>query len=109
MYFVLGMLSIIAAAFVAVIVWGLLKINKQQRMIEEVERELQARFAVLRHEIEDRVSTIHRHMDDIDVNHNRRMDHEHEILFREIADCRAYADSRFDKATGLTGAKQVIK
>ena len=109
MYFVLGMLSIIAAAFVAVIVWGLLKINKQQRMIEEVERELQARFAVLRHEIEDRVSLIHRRIDDIDVNHNRRMDQDNDHIYREIADCRSYVDSRIDKALGTVGTKQVIK
>ena len=34
MYFVLGMLSIVAVAFVAVIVWGLLKIKKQEDEIK---------------------------------------------------------------------------
>ena len=34
MYFVLGMLSIVAVAFVAVVVWGLLKIKKQQDEIK---------------------------------------------------------------------------
>lgn len=34
MYFVLGMLSIVAVAFVAVVVWGLLKIKKQEDEIK---------------------------------------------------------------------------
>ena len=34
MYFVLGMLSIVAVAFVAVVVWGLLKIRKQEDEIK---------------------------------------------------------------------------
>ena len=116
MYFVLGMLSIIAAAIVSVMVWGIVKINKQQQWLDQIQREfneapreLQARFADVHRELDDRASWIHRRIDEIDANHNRRMDQEHEIIFREIADCRSYTDSRFDKATGLTGAKQVIK
>ena len=38
MYFVLGMLSIVAVAFVAVIVWGLLKIKKQESEIKMLNR-----------------------------------------------------------------------
>ena len=34
MYFVLGMLSIFAVAFVAVVIWGLLKIKKQEDEIK---------------------------------------------------------------------------
>ena len=34
LYFVLGMLSIVAVAFVAVVVWGLLKIRKQEDEIK---------------------------------------------------------------------------
>lgn len=34
MYFVLGMLSIVAVVFVAVVVWGLLKIRKQEDEIK---------------------------------------------------------------------------
>ena len=38
MYFVLGMLSIVAVAFVAVVVWGLLKIKKQESEIKMLNR-----------------------------------------------------------------------
>lgn len=117
MYFVLGMLSIIAAAIVSVMVWGIVKINKQQQWLDQIQRdfneaprELHTRFADMHRELDDRASWIHRRVDEIDATHNRRMDQEHEIIFREIADCRSYIDSRIDKATsGLNGAKQVIK
>lgn len=117
MYFVLGMLSIIAAAIVSVMVWGIVKINKQQQRLEQLQRdfneaprELHGRFVDMQREIDDRASWIHRRIDEIDTNHNRRMDQDHEAIFREIADCRAYTDSRIDKATsGLNGVKQVIK
>lgn len=106
MYFVLGMLSIIAAAIVSVMVWGIVKINKQQqwldsiqRQMEEGSRELHARFADVQREIDDRANWIHRRIDEYDVNLNRRID-----------ETNSYIDSRIDKATsGLNGAKQVIK
>lgn len=105
MYFVLGMLSIIAAAIVSVLVWGIVKINKQQqrldniqRMIDEAPRELNERFNVLYRDLDDRTSWIHRRIDEYDANINRRIDETH-----------SYIDSRVDKALGTTGAKQVIK
>jgi len=95
MYFVLGMLSIIAAAFVVVIVWGLLKIRQQQqslnyiqRMIDDAPRELNERFNVVYRDLDDRTTYIHRRIDET----------------------TSYIDSRIDKATsGNNGAKQVIK
>lgn len=116
MYFVLGMLSIIAAAIVCVMVWGIVKINKQQqwldsiqRQLNEEERMLKERIAEIYREIDQRASWIHTRIDGNDANVNRRMDQEHETIFREIADCRAYIDSRIDKALGTVGTKQVIK
>ena len=116
MYFVLGMLSIIAAAIVSVMVWGIVKINKQQQWLDriqrefnEVPRELHARFADAHRDLEDRASWIHRRIDECDAALNRRMDQDNEHIYREIADCRAYIDSRIDKAIGTVGAKQVIK
>jgi hypothetical protein len=94
MYFVLGMLSIIAAAFMAVVVWGLLKIRQQQqslnyiqRMIDDAPRELNERFNVVYRDLDDRTTYIHRRIDET----------------------TSYVDSRIDKALGITGAKQVIK
>ena len=105
MYFVLGMLSIIAAAIVSVLVWGIVKITRQQqrldniqRMIDEAPRESNERFNVLYRDLDDRTSWIHRRIDEYDANINRRIDETH-----------SYIDSRVDKALGTTGAKQVIK
>jgi hypothetical protein len=81
MYFVLGMLSIIAAAIVSVLVWGVVKINKQQQSLDQMQRGL------------DEYTTY--------------MSHELERIYNEIAECRSYTDSRFDKLT--LNAKQLIK
>ena len=109
MYFVLGMLSIIAVAFVAVIVWGMLKIRQQQqslnyiqRMIEEAPRELNERFNVLYRDLDDRTTYVHRRIDETTSYVDSRLDK-----------TTAYVDSRLDKAiAGIItthSAKQVIK
>jgi len=94
MYFVLGMLSIIAVAFIAVIVWGIVKIKQQQqslnyilRIIDESPRELNERFNNIYRDLDNRTDHIH-----------RRIDETH-----------SYVDSRIDKALGTVGAKQLIK
>jgi len=82
--FVLGMLSIIAVAFMAVIVWGIVKINK-------LTFELKA---------------THEWID----NNTRERDYNFEHVYRQIAECRSYTDSRFDKALGAPpNTKQLIK
>ena len=112
MYFVIGMLSIIAAAIVSVLVWGIVKINKQQqslnhikRMMEETPREVNDRMSMLYRDIDDRNSHLHRRIDETNAN----ISHEYERLYNHIADARSYTDSRIDKVLGTTGAKQVIK
>ena len=112
MYFVLGMLSIIAAAIVSVLVWGVVKINKQQqslnhikRMMEEAPRELNDKMSILYRDMDDRATHIHRRIDEADANMSR----EFERIYNHIADARSYTDSRIDKVLGTTGAKQVIK
>lgn len=116
MYFVLGMLSIIAAAIVSVMVWGIVKINKQQQWLDRIQREfneapreLHTRFADAHRELDDRASWIHRRIDETDAALNRRMDQDNEHIYREIADCRAYIDSRIDKTLGTISTKQLIK
>jgi len=112
MYFVLGMLSIIAAAIVSVLVWGIVKISKQQqrldhikRMMEEAPRELNDKMSILYRDMDDRATHIHRRIDEADANMSR----EFERIYNHIADARSYTDSRIDKVLGTTGAKQVIK
>jgi len=94
MYFFLGMLSIIAVAIIAVIVWGIVKIKQQQqslnymqRIIDEAPRELNERFNVMYRDLDNRTDQIH-----------RRIDETH-----------SYIDSRIDKALGTVSAKQLIK
>lgn len=105
MYFVLGMLSIIAAAIVSVLVWGVIKINKQQlwldsiqRQMEQASREVHDRFIETYREIDQRGSWIHQRIDEYDAKTNRRVD-----------EAQSYIDSRIDKALGTINAKQVIK
>lgn len=116
MYFVLGMLSIIAAAFVAIIVWGMVKINEQQkaikyldRIIDDSPRELNARFADMQRDMDNRFTWIHTRIDEFDRDLNRRIDQNTAQIYNEIAECRSYTDSRLDKALGTIGAKQLIK
>ena len=105
MYFVLGMLSIIAAAIIAVIVWGIVKINKlttelkaTHEWIDNNTRERDYNFEQVYKTISDRERQTQFEVQEI----YRQID-------RHINECRSYTDSRFDKATSLTGAKQLIK
>ena len=116
MYFVLGMLSIVAAAFVAIIVWGIVKINKQQqqlnyiqRIIDESPREINDRFINISRDMDDRLGWVHKRVDEFDRELNRRIDQDNAQIYNEIAECRSYTDSRFDKVLGTVGAKQIIK
>jgi hypothetical protein len=111
-YFVLGMLSIIAAAIVSVLVWGIVKISKQQqgldhikRMTEEMPRELNDRFSLVYRDVDDRNNHLHRRMDEDSATMAREL----ERIYNEMSECRSYTDSRIDKVLGTTGAKQVIK
>jgi len=113
MYFVLGMLSIIGAAILATIVWGTLKIVKLLKTIKQHEEWMANSerniYESIRHLRED----LDRRMDNMD-----RWGHEHiadlrrelDIRFKDQLDeSKSYTDSRFDKAAGLNGAKQLIK
>jgi len=85
--FTLGVLSVIITAFVVVLVWGIVKVVKQQEQINEVNN----RF-------EDLV---------------RQSDHTETEIYRQINDqvadavtqSKSYIDSRIDK----TSSKQLIK
>lgn len=100
-YFVLGMLSIIGVAFVATIVWGIVKITKLLKVIKQQEEWIMGND---------------RHMCDNIENLHRVIDKRVEELDRSISDSAintiSYVDSRIDKALALNGAfstKQVIK
>jgi predicted PurR-regulated permease PerM len=85
--FTLGVLSVIITAFVVVLVWGIVKVVKQQEQINEINN----RF-------EDLI---------------RQSDHTETEIYRQINDqvadavtqSKSYIDSRIDK----TSSKQLIK
>ena len=100
MSFVLGMLSIIAVAFMAVIIWGIVKINKltfelkaTHEWIDNGTRDRDYNFEQVYKTISDR---------------ERQTQFEVQEIYRQMAECRSYTDSRFDKALGAP-PKQVIK
>jgi len=104
MYFVLGMLSIVAAAFVAVIVWGIVKINK---WIVNNDRSTWENIHRLREDLDRRMDSMDRHADSYMNDLKRELDDRFKY---QLDESKSYTDSRFDKAvSGLNGAKQLIK
>ena len=103
--FVLGMLSIIAVAFMAVIVWGIVKINKLTTGLKTTHDNFNE---FINNSTQDRhyqIQQVYKKFEDTD----RQVSYEFENVYRQIAEQRSYTDSRFDKATGSTGAKHLIK
>ena len=74
MYFVLGMLSIVAVAFVAVVVWGLLKIRKQESEIKMLNRMNEDNHRLIYSMVEDVNRRINIEIQNLDqvVSNNRR-------------------------------------
>jgi predicted PurR-regulated permease PerM len=126
--FVLGMLSIIAVAFMAVIVWGIVKINKltsevtsTHKWIDNTVQDRDYQFQQIYKKFDQVERT---HNDDFERSYNhissnfdhldrkineqeRAMSLEFERAYNQIAECRSYTDSRFDKLASNT--KQLIK
>ena len=128
--FVLGMLSIIAVAFMAVIVWGIVKINKLTSEVTSTHKWIDNTVQDRDHQLQqiykkfDQVERTHN--DDFERSYNhittnfdhldrkineqeRAMSLEFERAYNQIAECRSYTDSRIDKVLSTTGAKQLIK
>ncbi len=101
MYFVLGMLSIVAAAIIAVIVWSIVKITKLTLELKSTHEWIESNNRDRNYNFEQVYKTI--------SDTERQTQFEVQEIYKQMAECRSYTDSRFDKATGLTGAKQVIK
>ena len=101
MYFVLGMLSIVAAAIIAVIVWSIVKITKLTLELKSTNEWIESNNRDRNYNFEQVYKTI--------SDTERQTQFEVQEIYKQMTECRSYTDSRFDKATGLTGAKQVIK
>ena len=115
-YFVLGMLSIIGVIFVALMVWGIVKINgllkkskQQEEEINNLSRTLWENHHDLREDLNRRMDNMDHHANDYIKDLNRELDLKFKDTFDEIGHTRSYIDSRIDKVTGTLGAKQVIK
>ena len=101
MYFVLGMLSIIAAAIIAVIVWGIVKINKLTLRLKSTHEWIESNTRDGNYNFEQ----VYKAISDTE----RQTQFEVQEIYRQVAECRSYIDSRIDKALDTVGAKQVIK
>ena len=88
--FTLGVLSVIIVAFVAVLVWGIVKVVKQKEQINSLERETEN----LHRHINESSSNIYTRLSEMDRNAYQQMqEYDHEITQQ----CKSYTDSRIDK------------
>jgi hypothetical protein len=111
--FVLGMLSIVAVAFMAVIVWGIVKITKLLKMVKQHEdwmlnheRNIWTSINDTRQDFERRVNDMDRNAYDSMERLRRQVDDLNRLTLQESM---SYTDSRIDKALGTVGTKQLIK
>jgi len=114
MYFVLGMLSIVAAAFVVTVIWGLLKIKNQQRSIEILQQRLDEMPRQFYEDTRGMTQHIDKRFDDIWGNFQEVRRDMHEYDKNHFESSKSYTDSRIDKLIDtyfdMVGAKkQIIK
>ena len=121
MYFVLGMLSIVGAAFVATTVWGMVKITKLLKAIKQQEewimnndRNMYENIHRMREEFDRRSDDFARERDKRTEELQREIDKRTEDLHRDINDdiknVTSYVDSRIDKVSAtLKEKKQLLK
>jgi predicted Holliday junction resolvase-like endonuclease len=107
--FAIGMLTMVVFAVAILVVLGVLKVfslTKQvvtlKRRLEEDERELSREINMVEQTIMNQV----RHESD---HIHREIDECHRHADEVLRNATSYTDSRFDKATGRTGAKEIIK
>jgi len=103
LYFVLGVLTMVAVGFITAFVLGMLKIFKLQQQINSIEQN----FEPLWNEIRTNTDEITRIIELDRREHNDMI----ENIYRRISDaetaCQSYTDSRVDKA--ISGTKRLLK
>ena len=92
--FTFGVLSVIIVAFVAMLVWGIVKVVKQHQQINSIQSEI------------ERVWQNQSRMSD---ELHQRISQNQDYSIRQIDETRSYIDSRIDKMSGTLGAKQLLK
>ena len=88
--FTLGVLSVVAVIFVATIVLGIVRVVKQQKQINSMQRELER--------VWENNSQLTQELYQLISSHQ-------ESIIRSIDETRSYIDSRIDKLT----SKQLLK
>lgn len=97
MYFILGMFTMVALAFVGVIVVGLLKIRKQEKQINELKETINYERNSLDRHLQDIFRTredFQRDVWDVIRNNTNDLDKQFELVKK---DSNSYTDSRIDK------------
>ena len=107
--FAIGVLTMVVFAIAILVVLGVLKVfslTKQlvtlKRRLEDDERELSREINMVEQTVMNQI----RHESD---HVSRMIEDCHRHTDEVLRNANSYTDSRFDKATGLTGAKQVLK
>jgi predicted PurR-regulated permease PerM len=88
--FTLGVLSVIIVAFVAVLVWGIVKVVKQQKQINSFEKEIET----LHRYINESSGNMHNRLNEMERNAYQAMQSQDQ---ETIQQCKSYIDSRIDK------------
>ena len=122
MYFVLGMLSIIGAAIIATIVWGVVKISKLLKAIKQQEewiinndRSTWESIHRLREDLDRRMDTMDRYGCDRVTDLQREMNLKiNDQITDAVTQSTSYTDKRIDKLIDTyfmvsEAKKQVIK
>jgi len=103
-YFVLGVLTVVAAIVAGVITWGLLMINKQQTQIKNLQEDIQGLMRTISNESEytsRRIDNERRNIYDEIANRNNDIQKQLEYALRGIQESEEkssrYTDKRIDK------------
>jgi predicted PurR-regulated permease PerM len=92
--FTLGILSVIIVAFVAVLVWGIVKVVKQQKQINFLENYSHKEIETLHRYINESSGNMHTRLSEMDRNAYQMMQNHEQNITQQ---CKSYTDSRIDK------------
>jgi len=90
MYFIFGVLSVIALIVIGVVIYSILKISKQEKLIRDIQKDIHWNY----NDLSDRFKDYHQRIED------------HYVSAKDISN--AYTDMRIDKLEAkLTGTSEV--
>ena len=98
--FTLGVLSVIITAFVVVLVWGIVRVVKQEKQIKQLQIELDKTNENMYRSNDSTRAELHRRIEDIGYHADLQMK-------KYIDESKSYTDSRLDKFIEKTGKKLI--